>query len=54
VIVRRSVNGLLLLLMGALLCYITLDILENGKLDGSLFALIRHHAAVSARSTATP
>jgi hypothetical protein len=46
-IVRRSVNGLLLLLLGALLCYITLDILENGKLDGSLFMMIRDRAAAS-------
>jgi len=46
-IVRRSVNGLLLLVLGALLCYITLDILENGKLDGSLFMMIRERAAAS-------
>ncbi|HEV8617323.1 MAG TPA: hypothetical protein VGU22_17655 [Methylomirabilota bacterium] len=46
-IVRRSVNGLLLLLLGALLCYITLDVLENGKLDGSLLAMIRARAVVS-------
>jgi hypothetical protein len=44
-IVRRSVNGIVLVLLGALLCYIALDIADNGRLDSSLFVLIRTHGA---------
>ena len=47
-IVRRSVNGVLLILLGVVLCYVVLDVAENGKLDGSLFTMIRARAAAPA------
>ena len=37
---RRIATLVLAVLLGAALCYITLDIAENGRLDGSLFTLI--------------
>jgi hypothetical protein len=36
-IVRRTLNLALLIVIGALLGYIALDVGENGRLDGSIF-----------------
>lgn len=39
-IIRRSVNVFLILLLGALLGWVVLDVLEDGRLDGSVFKVI--------------
>jgi hypothetical protein len=38
---RRIVNKILLMVIGALLMYIALDVAENGRLDASLYHSIR-------------
>jgi hypothetical protein len=38
--IRSSLNWLMLILLGAALGYIALDIAEDGRLDGSIFRLI--------------
>ena len=38
--IRSSLNWLLVVLLGAALCYIVLDVAHNGRLDDSLFRLI--------------
>ena len=44
---RRSLNWLLVLLLGAALAYIVLDIAEDGRLDGSIFRMLVSIAAES-------
>ena len=39
-IARRTLNVALLLIVGALLAYIALDVAEDGRLDGSLFHVL--------------
>jgi hypothetical protein len=42
---RRAGMILLWIVIGALLCYIGLDVFEDGKLDGSLYrAVLRTHS----------
>jgi hypothetical protein len=43
--VRRAGQALLWLIIGALLLYITLDVFENGALDGGVYRALRHDHA---------
>lgn len=45
--VRRHVNRLLLMVLGAALAYIALDVAADGRLDGSLYRALRSHFAES-------
>ena len=44
---RRQVNRVLVMLLGILLAYIVLDVVSDGRLDGSLYRAIRAEFAVS-------
>ncbi len=44
---RRTLTRLLMMVIGALLCYIALDIAEDGRLDGGLHAWLTPPAPVS-------
>ena len=41
--VRRHMNRLLLMILGVALVYIALDVVADGRLDGSLYRAIREH-----------
>jgi hypothetical protein len=43
--VRRQVNRVLLMLLGVALAYIVLDVVSDGRIDGSLYEAIRSHLA---------
>jgi hypothetical protein len=45
---RRTANWLLLMVIGALLCYIMIDIVEDGRLDGTLRGWLSSSAASAA------
>ena len=45
--VRRHVNRLLLMILGVALVYIALDVVADGRLDGSLYRAIRTHITES-------
>jgi|RhiMetdeSRZDD1v2_1073273.scaffolds.fasta_scaffold1785743_2 hypothetical protein len=48
-IIRRTLNLALVLVIGALLGYIALDIVEDGRVDGSIFHAISGHAVPCTR-----
>jgi len=50
--IRTSLNWLMLILLGAALGYIVLDIAEDGRLDGSIFRLIS--TAITSPASAQP
>ena len=49
---RRVLNVILLIIIGALLMYITLDVAENGRIDASLSRYIQSTARQPRRSAA--
>jgi hypothetical protein len=50
---RRVLNVILLIIIGALLMYITLDVAENGRIDASISRYIQSPASQPRRSAAT-
>jgi hypothetical protein len=42
--VRHSLNWLIVLLLGAALGYIVLDVAEDGRLDGSVWRAVTTHS----------
>jgi len=45
--VRRHINRLLLMILGVALAYIALDVVADGRLDGSLYRVIQTHLTES-------
>jgi hypothetical protein len=43
--VRRTLTRLLMMVIGALVCYVALDVAEDGRLDGGLHAWLTAAAA---------
>jgi len=52
--VRRTLNAVLLIVIGMLLAYILLDIAQDGTLDGSIFRVIHEDRARAEQSAAPP
>jgi hypothetical protein len=47
--VNRTLQWILAALLGAALCYIALDVAEDGRLDGSLWRAVTAHRSAPAQ-----